>query len=212
MENPVLIFGAKGIALTVLEIFESNKVLVYGFLEDDTSFHGKEIQDWQVFGPTDDVGFLNIIGKKADAFVAIENNKVRKNITQMLIETCKAMPVNAIHERAYISKIASLGHGNMVAAGAYLGAKVQVGSHCIIHGNVVLDSNVKVEDYVQIGAGTVINPEVTVEEGAFVGSGVTVISGVTIGKNARVGAGSVVMSSVKAGQTVFGVPAVEVKS
>lgn len=211
MENPLIIFGAKGLGIAALEIFQSNNVLVYGFLDDDTKLHNQEIGGISILGSTDDEGFTKLIGKKCDAFIATDNAKLRKQISEFLIETRKVMPVNGIHSKAYISKFATIGHGNMVAAGASIQANVKIGSHCIINTNAVLDFDVVLEDLVQIGAGSVINSGVVIEEGAFIGSGVTIISGVTIGKGASVGAGSVVMSSVKARQRVFGVPAVEIK-
>jgi sugar O-acyltransferase (sialic acid O-acetyltransferase NeuD family) len=212
MENPIVIFGAKTLGISALEIFKSNDVLVYGFLDDDTKLHGKELEEITILGATDDDGFLKLIGKKCDAFLAIENNKQRQILVEMLIDKRKVMPVNAIHARAYISNYASIGHGNLIHVNTYIGVHSKLGSHCIIHPNVSIDTDVNIADFVTIGAGTVINSSAIIEEGAFVGSGVTVISGVTIGKNARIGAGSVVMSNIKANQTVFGVPAVEVKN
>lgn len=212
MENPVIIFGAKGPGLAALEIFQSNDNIVYGFLDDDSALHGKEVQTVTVLGSPDDEGFTKLIGKKCDAFVAVENTKQKQVLTEFLLDVRKVMPVNAVHAKAYISPFAAIGHGNLVAAGAAIGANVKLGSHCAVHANAVIDYDVEIEDFVYIGAGTVINPGVTIEEGAFIGSGVTIISGVTIGKGARVGAGSVVMAPVKARQTVFGVPAAEVKN
>ena len=211
MENPVIIFGAKGLGLTALEIFQSNNNLVYCFLDDETKLHGKEVHEVSVMGATDDDGFLKLIGKKCDAFVAIENSKQREMLTEMLQDRRKVVPVNAIHAKAYLSIYAEIGHGNLIAAGASLGADVKLGSHCVVNSNASIDTEVEIADFVQIGAGSVINSGVKIEKGAFIGSGVTVIAGVTIGKNARIGAGSVVMANVKSGQTVFGVPAVEVK-
>lgn len=212
MENPVIIFGAKGQAITALEIFQSNGNLIYCFLDDEIKLHGKELHDITIMGATDDDGFLKLIGKKCDAFVAIENTKQREFIAQMLLEKRKVMPVNAIHAKSYISTFATIGHGNLISAGASIGADSTIGSFCVVNTNATIDTGVEISDLVQIGAGTVINSGVIIEKGVFIGSGVTIISGITIGKNARIGAGSVVMASVKAGQTVFGVPAVEVKN
>ena len=211
MDKPVIILGAKGIAHPALEIFNSNQVIVYGFLEEDASLHQTEINNVPVLGHTEDEGFLKLIGKKTEAFVAVDDSKYRKFLVDMLLETRKVQPVNAIHQRAYISTDAALGHGNFFNAQVTVGAGAEVGSHCIFHTGVIIDHKVKIQDFVQIGAGSIINAEVTIEEGAFIGSGVTVVSGVTIGKGARVGAGSVVIASVGKNETVFGNPAAKVK-
>ena len=58
MINPVVIFGAKGLGKTALDIFKSNDVVVYCFLDDDVSLHGTEIEEVSVLGATDDDGYL----------------------------------------------------------------------------------------------------------------------------------------------------------
>jgi len=211
MEKPVIILGAKGIAHPALEIFNSNQVIVYGFLDEDENLHGSEINTVPVLGHTEDDGFLKLIGKKTEAFVAVDDNKYRKFLVELLNDRRKVQPINAIHHTAYISTDAQIGHGNFINAKVTLGAGVEMGQHCILHTGAIVDHKVKIGDFVQIGAGSIINSEVVIEEGAFIGSGVTVVSGVTIGKNARVGAGSVVISSVGSNETVFGNPAAKVK-
>ncbi len=211
MDKPVLIFGAKGIAKDALEIFHSNSIVVYGFLDDDTTLHGTEISEVPILGDTEDHGYLKLIGQKCEAFVANDDNKLRKELVNYLIEKRKVMPTNAVHQKATIATSAAIGHGNFINAGVIIGSGVEIGQHCIIHTGAIIESGAKLEDFVQIGAGSIINANVTIEKGAFIGSGVTVIGGVKIGKDARVGAGSVVIAEVKKGETVFGNPAVAVK-
>ncbi|WP_394993539.1 acetyltransferase [Emticicia sp.] len=207
MENPILIFGAGNLGKIVLDIFNRNNVLVFGFLDDNKALHGKEISEVVVLGDTDDNSFLNIIGQKTEAFVALENNKERKKVVEMLINRRKVMPVNAVHNTAVVSENAVIGHGNLIAARTVINPYATVGNHCIMHASVIIDINTKIGDYVQIGAGAIINSEAEIEEGAFIGSGAVIISGIKIGKNARVGAGSVVVENVPGGSTVFGNPA-----
>jgi sugar O-acyltransferase (sialic acid O-acetyltransferase NeuD family) len=211
MEKPVIILGAKGIAHPALEIFNSNRVIVYGFLDEDQKLHGTEINTVTVLGRTEDEGFLKLIGQKCEAFVAVDDTKYRKFLVEMLLENRKVQPVNAVHQSAYISTDAAIGHGNFINAQVTIGAAAEIGSHCILHTGSIVDHIAKLGDFVQVGAGTIINSEVTIGEGAFIGSGVTIVSGVTVGKNARIGAGSVVISSVGNGETVFGNPAAKVK-
>lgn len=211
MEKPVIIFGAKGIARPALEIFNSNEVVVYGFLDEDEKTHGTEINTVSILGNPEDDGFLKLIGQKAEAFVAVDDSKYRKFLVEMLNDRRKVQPVNAIHQTAYISTDAVIGHGNFINAKVTIGTAAELGSHCIIHTGSIIDHSVKIGDFVQVGAGAVINAEVTLEEGAFVGSGAIIVSGVTVGKNARIGAGSVVISTVGKGETVFGNPASKIK-
>ncbi len=207
MIQPVIIFGAGLTGKLALDAFASNDVVVYGFLDDDASAHGKEIGEIPVLGETENDGFLKLIGKKCDAFIAAESAKERKFLMEMIIEKRKVMPVNAIHRQALVSPYALLGHGNLISAGAGVSAFARIGNGNLIHPNAVVETNAVLGDGVQIGSGTVIGREAEISDGAFIGAGCTVIQGVKIGKNASVGAGSVVMADVPANGKVFGVPA-----
>jgi len=212
MENPVIIFGANYLGRAAREIFESNNVEVYGFLEDTKSLHNQEIDEVTVLGSTDDDGFLKLIGKKCEAFVAVDDNRLRKSIVKILNDVRKVQPVNAIHHQATISKRAEIGHGNYIDIDVSIAPGAKIGAHCILHAKATIGVEATIGNFVQIGSGSQINPNVKIEDEVFIGSGVIVVAGVTIGKGARVGAGSVVVGSVAAGETVFGNPAAQFKS
>lgn len=211
MNKPVIIFGAKGVGHAALEIFKSNGVVVYGFLDDAADLHGTEIDDVPVLGRTEDHGFLKLIGQKTEAFLATDDNVLRKKQVKMLMDSRKVMPTNAIHREAIISNSAAIGHGNFINTRATLGADTIIGQHCLIHAGAIVEHQVKIGDFVQIGAGSVINSGVTIGNEAFIGSGALIVSGVNIGKKARIGAGSVVIADVKDGETVFGNPATKIE-
>lgn len=211
MEKPVIILGAKGIAHPALEIFNSNKVVVYGFLDEDEKLHGQEINVVPILGNPEDEGFLKLVGNKCEAFVAVDDNKYRQFLVKILNDNRKVQPINAIHHTAYISTDAIIGHGNFINAKVNVGAAATIGSHCILNSGAIVDHGSTLGDFVQLGAGSIANSNVTIEEGAFIGSGVILVSGISIGKNARIGAGSVVISDVKANDTVFGNPAASIK-
>ncbi len=212
MENPVIIFGANPLGRTAKEIFESNQVIVYGFLDDNKKLHSTEIDDATILGSTDDDGYLKLIGKKCEAFVAIDDNKLRRNLVKMLRDVRHVLPVNAIHRQAQISPRGSIGYGNFFDIGFSSGPGCIIGSHGIFGAGAHIGAECVVGDFVQVGAGAVINAGVVIEEDVFIGTGAIVVSGVTLEKGARVGAGSVVISTVKAGSTVFGNPAHPVKT
>ncbi|PTX19356.1 sugar O-acyltransferase (sialic acid O-acetyltransferase NeuD family) [Pontibacter mucosus] len=209
MQNPVIILGAQKLGTTALDIFNSNSVMVYCFLDD--KLQQEEVNNVAVMGNTEDNEFLKLVGKKCDVFVAVEDSAARKGLVKLLKEEYKAVPVNAIHRFSAVSENAWLGHGNLVGAGAIISNNAKVGDNNIIHARALVDTKAEVGDNVEIGAGAIINAEAVVEDGAFIGTGAVVVSGVKIGKNARVGAGSVVVADVPAKATVFGNPAAPVK-
>lgn len=212
MDNPVIIFGANHLGRAAKEIFESNGNVVYCFLDDNKKLHNTEIDTVTVLGSTDDDGFLKLIGKKCEAFIAVDDNKLRKNLVTVLNEERKTQPVNAIHKTVVIPDSVEIGHGNFINMGVHVGAGAKIGNHCLVHVGAIIDAEASLGSFVQVGAGAIVNSGVVLEDEVFLGSGVVVVSGVTIGKGARVGAGSVVIGSVKAGETVFGNPAQKINN
>ncbi|CAG5012873.1 GDP-perosamine N-acetyltransferase [Dyadobacter sp. CECT 9275] len=207
MENPVLIIGAGDLGMKALDIFKRNNVLVYGLLDDREDLQGKEFGEVSVLGTTDDPSYLNIIGSKCEAFLAIGERSVRERIVENLNETYKVMPVNAIHDTAVIAESAGIGHGNLIGAKVIIGPLSTIGHHCLVLTAGVIDTSASLGDFVTIGSGAIINDRVKINDGAFIGAGAIIVAGIEIGKNARIGAGSVVVENVPAGATFFGNPA-----
>lgn len=210
MENPVLIFGAKALGLVALDIFVRNNVVVYGLLDDDEKLHQSEIGEFTVLGNTDDDGFLKLVGRKCEAFVAVEDRTLRRNLVEMLNERRHTMPVNAIHDTALVSGMASIGHGNLIAPRVVINSSATVGSHNILQTGCIIEAEAAVGDFVHVGAGSIVGSGAVIGYDVFIGAGATIISGVEIGSGASVGAGSVVIENVPAGKRVFGNPAQKV--
>ena len=207
MDKPVILFGAGPLSIAALNIFNDNEIIVYGILDDDTKLHGSEIMEATVLSSTEDDSYLKILGKKSEAFVALEDVLLRKRIVKVLNEERDVMPVNAIHSNCHIAKFAEIGHGNLIDSGTVIGAKAKLGNHCILHSNSTIEPDVSIGDYTQIGPGSVISSGVSIGNDVFIGAGAVIVSGVSIAQNARIGAGSVVVSNVKKDETVFGNPA-----
>lgn len=210
MENPVIIFGAGATGRLALEIFNANQIDVYGFLDDDAKLHNQTFDDVPVLGATDDEGFLKLIGKKCEAFVATDDMVLRKSLTGYLLETRHIMPCNAVHPSAVIAKSAAISNGSLFGPQVVVNAGAKVGNHCLLHAGVVVDYEATLGDLVQVRAGAVIGNGAIIGAEAFIGQGAVIVPGITIGKGARVGAGSVVVQNVPDGQTVFGNPAAKV--
>jgi len=211
MNKPVIIINASSIGRAALGIFKSNHIVVYGFLDDDKTLHGTEVEDVTVLGSTDNKEFLNIIGKDCDVFIASDDNKWKSTMIKSLRKQQKSMPVNAIHSSANVSESAIIHHGSLINQGVMIGAGAEIGNHCLAHTGVIIDYNVRIGDFVQLGAGCIINSGAVIEDGAFIGSGANIIGGVTVKSGARVGAGSVVISDVNKNETLFGNPATPIK-
>ena len=207
MENPVMILGATRLGRIALDIFLSRNIVTYCFLDDDKELHNTEVNEVAVMGSTTDDGFLKFIGKKCEAFIAVEDREHRIKLVERIKERRKVMPVNAIHDLAYISETAHLGYGNLVAAGAVINPNAKVPNHCVVDSRAVIDCDAELEEFVQVGAGAIIGANCKVREGAFIGAGAVIAAGMEIGKNAQVAPGAVVLQEVPEEGIVFGNPA-----
>lgn len=206
-EKAVIIFGASGLGRVALNIFSSRGIMAYCFLDDDEELHNQEINDVIVMGHTKDDGFLKYIGKKCQAFVAIEDREGRRDIVELLKSRRKVMPLNAIHDMAYVSEEAHIGHGNLINVGAVVNPNAKITNHCIIHSQAVIEYGAKLDEFVQVGTSAVISPKAHIGEGALIGAGAVIATGIKIGKGAQVAPGAVVLQNVEDDAIVFGNPA-----
>ncbi|WP_245574483.1 NeuD/PglB/VioB family sugar acetyltransferase [Hugenholtzia roseola] len=209
-KTPVIVLGAKGIALAALEALHADNRLIYCLLDDDTELQGKEIENIAVLGDTEDESFLKLLGEKCEAFIAIENNTHRKKLAQLISKKYKQNLFVLAHPKSQIAQSATIGTGTFLDAGVIVGAQTQIGKHSLIQAGSLIDYQVQIGDFVQIGIGAKIAAGVSIGENAFIGTGATLVAGIKIGKNAQIGAGSVVISNVGEGETFFGNPAKKV--
>lgn len=207
MDKPVIIINASALGKAALDIFKSNEVVVYGFLDENKKLHGTEIDEISVLGSIEDDQYMKLLGESCDVFIASDDNVLKANLIKSLRKDYKVMPINAIHPNVHISATAVLHHGSMIGMGTKIGDHSSIGNHCLINAGALVDYHVNIGDFVQLGAGCVISAGATIEDGAFIGAGAIVVSGTRVGAGARVGAGSVVVADVQAKETVFGNPA-----
>ena len=207
-KKPVIIVGAGTVGKAAYDIFSTNEVVVYGFLDDNLE-EGTSIDEVTVLGKIEDEAYFNLIGKDCEVFIDSEETSYKENLVEDLKENRKAVPINAIHKTSSIAPTAFLGYGNLIANGASIGAFAKLGDHCVVNASALIDTDAVVGDFVQIGAGAIVNSSAQIEDAVFIGSGAIIVSGVKIEKGAKIGAGSVVISNVAKGKTYFGNPAKE---
>lgn len=142
-----------------------------------------------------------------DYFVAIGDNKIRKQVSLYLFDLVKFHPVLIIAPTAYVSSDSKINPGCLVNTAAIIHPGTQVGFGTILNTACSIDHDCLIEDFVHIGPGAVLCGNVSVGEGTFIGAGTTIIPGIRIGKWATIGAGSVVIRDVPDGVRIAGNPA-----
>jgi sugar O-acyltransferase (sialic acid O-acetyltransferase NeuD family) len=151
------------------------------------------------------------IGIKAlteeDFFIAIGNNKIRKNVYNNLAIR-GLLPVNAIHATAVIDDSVNMApHGVMVAPNVTINALAKIGIGAICNTFCVIEHECMIGDFAHIGPGAVLCGNVVVGENSFIGAKAVIRENIKIGKNVTVGAGAVVVKDIPDNVKVVGNPA-----
>jgi sugar O-acyltransferase (sialic acid O-acetyltransferase NeuD family) len=208
--RPLLIVGAGGFGRETAEAVRAVNAErptwdLLGYLDDDPSLGGRELDGVPVLGP------LAGLDRFGDASLVVsvgnpDNYVARKRIVERL-----GLPpsryATIVHPAAVIPPSAHLGAGTVVLATTVATTTVQVGAHVVVMPGVVLTHDCRVDDYATLGAGVRLAGGVRLHEGAYLGAGALVREHRTVGPWALVGMGAVVTRDVPAGEVWVGVPA-----
>ena len=208
--RPLLIVGAGGFGREAAEAVRAVNAErptweLRGFLDDDPSLEGRELDGLPVLGPP------AALERHGDASLVVsvgnpDNYVARKRIVERL-GVPPSRYATIVHPAAVVPPSARLGAGTVILATAVATTGVWVGAHVVVMPGVVLTHDCRVGDYATLGAGARLAGGARIEEGAYVGSGALVREHRAIGAWALVGMGAVVTRDVPAGEVWAGVPA-----
>lgn len=191
----VYLFGAGGHAKVILDILQSNNIVVEELFDDDTSI-------------TRFMGIPVSQEPKSPMIISVGNNLTRKKIASKFFDNTYD---KAISKTAIISENVYIGNGSVVMQGTIIQSSSKIGNHVIVNTAATIDHECIIDDFVHIAPGVNICGEVEVGEGTFIGAGSTVIQGVKIGKWCTIGAGSVVIKDIPDNTVAVGVPCKVIK-
>lgn len=209
-KKDIVIIGAGGFGKEVAWLIEDinkskNEWNIIGFVDDDESVQGKEINGYRV------VGNINWL-KEQKLFVvnAIGNPIIKKKVMDKLDGSKNKYPV-LIHPSVIYSERVTFGEGSIICAGSIITVNVKIGKHVIINLDCTVGHDANLGDYTTVLPGVNISGYVKTGEYVNVGTGTVIIQGINICKNTVIGAGSVVVRDLPANCTAVGVPAKPIK-
>ena len=206
----IIIIGAGGFGREVAWLIDDiNKIKktwnLLGFIDEDESQHGKELNGYKVLG-----GFEYIEGKRDLYYVcAIGNSSIRKKIVQ---EKCNNLiAAKLIHPSVIMSQYTDIGDGCIICAGSILTVNLRLGNNVIVNLDCTIGHDVNIEDFVTVYPSVNISGNCVIGECSEIGTGTQIIQGKKIGERTIIGAGSVVVKNIDGNCTIVGVPGKKIK-
>ncbi len=209
---PLLLVGSGGFAREAAEAVRAGAsdpaagpLQVVGFLDDDPSRHGTEVDGLPVLGPAEAV--LDHPGARV---LVCTGSPADYGSRRRIVERLRLDPdrwATVVHPAASLAPSTRLGSGTVVLASVVATASVHVAEHVAVMPGVILTHDDVVGPYATFGSGVRLGGGVTVEAGAYVGAAAAVRERLTIGAGSLVGMGSVVTRDVPPGEVWAGVPA-----
>jgi len=203
----VVIIGAKNpetrrMIDAIVAAGNPDRLEFHGFLDNDTSRHGKEFVGLPVFG-----GFehLDRLIDEGCAFInTITGSTLARYETSKAISAKGGKFVNFIHPTVNLPQ--KIGVGNYIQEGVKIQAAVEIGDNSSIHVDAIVAHECKVGSSTFIAHAVSVSGEVTIGDGVFVGTNASILPQVKIGHWATIGAGTVVLQDVPDYAVVVGNP------
>ena len=116
----------------------------------------------------DEEQFFARIGdhRKADIYLGIGNDKVRRKIFEKL-RGFDISPAVCIGPNTFVAKTASIGAGTVICPGAVIMSGAQIGMNAIVNTLSSVDHDCRVGDHTQITVGVTIPGDVKIGTGCF---------------------------------------------
>ena len=209
----LIIFGASGFGREVSWLVERiNKVAptwnLLGFMDDNETLHGTEINGYRVLGGT------AAVSDYPDAYFvcAVGASKVREKI----VGNMKTIDPNirfatVIDPAVEMSDLVTVGEGTIICAHTIITVNITIGSHVIINLDCTIGHDAILRDYVTLYPSVNVSGMTDIGHAVELGTGMQIIQGKTVGDHSIVGAGAVVVRDIPANCTAVGSPAKPIK-
>lgn len=202
-----VIIGAGTYGEVYLDYLLNAGINIVGFIDDDESLQGKDINGVPVLGTSSGLKDLRDKMSVSAVYCPLGNNYVRVKLLKYARDLGFETP-NFIHESVVIASSVKIGVGVYILPGSI------IMPHTVIENDVMISMGAKIAHHSHLKSGTFISTgvnlgaNIVLEINCFIGIGATIMTGVKkIDKNSIVGAGSVVIRDIPEKAIVAGNPA-----
>lgn len=216
MQKKLVIFGASNIVSDLFECALASQIKIKKVVlhesetlgERDRSIYDR-VEDLRAFGMEIAVlEFSEFSPELDEIYILGPTTPSRAEIVKDLKAKFSELRfTNLIHPTAYVSPLATMGHGVFVGANSVVGPGAKLADHVFVNRGVTIGHDTRIGAFSRIQPGSNVGGLTTIGRGVTVGIGATIIERLVIGDDAFVGAGAVVTTDVSPSVLVVGVPA-----
>lgn len=209
----LIIFGASGFGREVAWAVErQNKMVatwhIIGFIDDDETIQGSEINGYKVIGRTSD------IVKYTDAYfvVAIGSSRIREKIVSNMKKLNPDIKFGTVIDPSVeLSDFVKIGEGTIICSHTIITVNIDIGSHVIINLDCTIGHDAIIKDFVTLYPSVNVSGNTNIGHAVELGTGMQIIQGKKVGDYSIVGAGAVVVKDIPEKCTAVGSPAKPIK-
>jgi sugar O-acyltransferase (sialic acid O-acetyltransferase NeuD family) len=207
VRKAIAIYGAGGHGREILELLRdlnhaTAEWEIIGFLSDDQSLWGNEINGVRVLGGQE---VLERTTTPVHLAIGIGSPVTKREVAGRLYDIVAGFP-RLIHPTAVWSSSVDFGEGVIVAAGSVLTTNIALGRFAMLNVTCSVSHDCVIGEWATVAPGAHLAGNVSIGEGVDLGAGCTIIQGVSIGRWSIVGAGGVVITDLPPNCTAVGVP------
>ncbi len=194
----LILFGAGGHALSVIDVIEStNKFKILFCLDNYEGTIGK----YKVYKQRKNLSYYKKFTNKVFISIGqIKTAKIRMLLYKRLIKNKFILP-NIISPTAYVSKNSEIKNGTIVMHHVLINSLCEIGENCIINSKSLIEHGVKIENNCHIATGGIINGDCYIKKETFIGSNSTIIQGKIVGSNSIIGSGKTLKKNLPSNST-----------
>lgn len=209
----LIIFGASGFGREVAWAVERMNAVIptwnlLGFMDDDDSIQGSEINGYKVLGKTGD------IKEYPDAYFvcAVGASRVREKIINNMKSINPAVKFGMVIDPSVeMSDLVTIGEGSIICAHTIITVNISIGNHVIINLDCTIGHDAILQDFVTLYPSVNVSGNTNIGHAVELGTGMQIIQGKTVGDYSIVGAGAVVVKDIPEKCTAVGSPAKPIK-